>query len=169
MVFWDDGLSLDRHLQFLICYSFRMPMLSHLQIALPCQCPDKFRDKGDPMGDLSSRERAILEILVGAYVATGEPIGSRTVSKSRLGLSAATIRNSMSDLEDKGYLCQPHTSAGRVPSDKGYRCQGETGPRTIVQTPARVPVSRLKSFFSRLRPARRPLVMPASSRFPPQR
>lgn len=73
------------------------------------------------MGDLSSRERAILEILVGAYVATGEPIGSRTVSKSRLGLSAATIRNSMSDLEDKGYLCQPHTSAGRVPSDKGYR------------------------------------------------
>ena len=73
------------------------------------------------MDELSQREKAILNILIGTYVATGEPIGSRTISKSGLGLSAATVRNSMADLEDKGYLNQPHTSAGRVPTDKGYR------------------------------------------------
>lgn len=73
------------------------------------------------MTELTQRERAILDILIGAYVTTGEPVGSRTVSKMGLGLSAATIRNSMADLEEKGYLQHPHTSAGRVPSDKGYR------------------------------------------------
>ena len=73
------------------------------------------------MTELTQREKAILDILIGTYVTTGEPVGSRTVSKMGLGLSAATIRNSMSDLEEKGYLHQPHTSAGRVPSDKGYR------------------------------------------------
>ena len=73
------------------------------------------------MTELTSREKAILDILIGIYVATGEPVGSRTISKMDLGLSAATIRNSMADLEEKGYLRQPHTSAGRVPSDKGYR------------------------------------------------
>ena len=73
------------------------------------------------MAELSQREKAILEILVGTYVTTGEPIGSRTISKLGLGLSAATIRNSMADLEEKGFLSHPHTSAGRVPSDKGYR------------------------------------------------
>ena len=73
------------------------------------------------MTELTAREKAILDILIGTYVTTGEPVGSRTVSKMELGLSAATIRNSMADLEEKGYLHQPHTSAGRVPSDKGYR------------------------------------------------
>lgn len=73
------------------------------------------------MTELTQREKAILDILIGTYVTTGEPVGSRTVSKMELGLSAATIRNSMADLEEKGYLHQPHTSAGRVPSDKGYR------------------------------------------------
>ena len=73
------------------------------------------------MTELTLREKAILDILIGTYVTTGEPVGSRTISKMDLGLSAATIRNSMADLEDKGYLYQPHTSAGRVPSDKGYR------------------------------------------------
>ena len=73
------------------------------------------------MDELSHREEMILNMLIGVYVATGEPIGSRTISKSGLSLSAATVRNSMSDLEEKGYLGQPHTSAGRVPTDKGYR------------------------------------------------
>ncbi len=73
------------------------------------------------MTELTQRERAILDILIGTFVTTGEPVGSRSISKLGLGLSAATIRNSMADLEEKGYLCHPHTSAGRVPSDKGYR------------------------------------------------
>ena len=73
------------------------------------------------MDTLTEREEAILDILVTTYASTGRPVGSRTISRSGLGLSAATIRNSMGDLEEKGYLRQPHTSAGRVPSDKGYR------------------------------------------------
>ena len=56
------------------------------------------------------------------YLETGEPVGSRTISKyTDLNLSSATIRNEMSDLEEMGYILQPHTSAGRIPSDKGYR------------------------------------------------
>lgn len=56
------------------------------------------------------------------YLETGEPVGSRTISKyTDLNLSSATIRNEMSDLEDMGYICQPHTSAGRIPTDAGYR------------------------------------------------
>ncbi len=73
------------------------------------------------MPGLSHRETHILDILVRIYVATGEPVGSRTVAKSGLSLSAATVRNAMADLEEKGYLCHPHTSAGRMPTDKGYR------------------------------------------------
>lgn len=73
------------------------------------------------MEDLSSRERTILDRLVNCFIDTGEPVGSRTLSKRGLDLSAATVRNSMADLEEKGYLFQPHTSAGRVPTDKGYR------------------------------------------------
>ena len=73
------------------------------------------------MEDLSSRERTILDRLVNCFIDTGEPVGSRTLSKRGMDLSAATVRNSMADLEEKGYLFQPHTSAGRVPTDKGYR------------------------------------------------
>ena len=73
------------------------------------------------MEDLSSRERTILDRLVNCFIDTGEPVGSRTLSKQGVDLSAATVRNSMADLEEKGYLFQPHTSAGRVPTDKGYR------------------------------------------------
>jgi heat-inducible transcriptional repressor len=71
---------------------------------------------------LDERGREILALLIKVHIATGEPVGSRTVSKlSREGLSAATVRNIMSDLESAGYLEQPHTSAGRVPTDQGYR------------------------------------------------
>jgi len=65
---------------------------------------------------------AILAAIIRNYLETGEPVGSRTISKfADLGLSSATIRNEMADLEELGYLVQPHTSAGRIPSDKGYR------------------------------------------------
>lgn len=68
------------------------------------------------------RKRRVLEALIDDYIATAEPVGSRTLArKYGLGVSPATIRNEMADLEELGYLEQPHTSAGRVPSDKGYR------------------------------------------------
>ncbi len=72
--------------------------------------------------ELSERERQVLEAVIHSYVATAEPAGSRTISRrAGLGISPATIRNTMSDLEEKGYLFHPHTSAGRVPTDKAYR------------------------------------------------
>jgi len=71
---------------------------------------------------LNERERQVLEAVIETYVATAEPAGSRTISRRfGLALSPATIRNTMSDLEDKGYLYHPHTSAGRVPTDLAYR------------------------------------------------
>lgn len=71
---------------------------------------------------IGEREREILTAIVETYIATGEPVGSRTLARSsREGLSPATIRNVMSDLADSGYLEQPHTSAGRVPSPEAYR------------------------------------------------
>jgi len=71
---------------------------------------------------LDDRKKMILHAIIDDYISTAEPIGSRSVSKRHeLGLSSATIRNEMSDLEEMGYLIQPHTSAGRIPSDKGYR------------------------------------------------
>jgi heat-inducible transcriptional repressor len=71
---------------------------------------------------LSARERRVLEAVIQTYVQTAEPAGSRTVSRQfGLGVSPATIRNTMSDLEEKGFLFHPHTSAGRVPTNKAYR------------------------------------------------
>src|SRR5213596_367535 len=68
------------------------------------------------------RPREILKLIIRSYITSGEPVGSRTLSKVMDSkLSPATIRNIMSDLEEAGYLTQPHTSAGRVPSEKGYR------------------------------------------------
>lgn len=74
------------------------------------------------MAELDERKVKILDAIIRNYLDTGEPVGSRTISKySDLNLSSATIRNEMSDLEEMGYILQPHTSAGRIPSDKGYR------------------------------------------------
>ena len=71
---------------------------------------------------LDDRKWTILKAIVKTYLETGEPVGSRTISKyADLNLSSATIRNEMSDLEEMGYILQPHTSAGRIPSDAGYR------------------------------------------------
>ena len=72
--------------------------------------------------ELSERKLKILKAVIQNYLETGEPVGSRTISKyTDLNLSSATIRNEMADLEELGYIFQPHTSAGRIPSDKGYR------------------------------------------------
>ncbi|MFQ6805416.1 MAG: heat-inducible transcriptional repressor HrcA [Lachnospiraceae bacterium] len=74
------------------------------------------------MSELDERKRKILKAIIKTYLETGEPVGSRTISKDTdLNLSSATIRNEMSDLEEMGYIIQPHTSAGRIPSDAGYR------------------------------------------------
>src|SRR5438046_3699303 len=71
---------------------------------------------------LTERERQVLEAVIETYVETAEPAGSRTISRrSGMMLSAATIRNTMSDLEGKGFLYHPHTSAGRIPTDLAYR------------------------------------------------
>ena len=81
------------------------------------QRPDERSDE-----ELDDRKVIILKAIVSNYLETGEPVGSRTISKYiHLDLSPATIRNEMSDLEDMGYIIQPHTSAGRIPTDKGYR------------------------------------------------
>lgn len=72
--------------------------------------------------ELDARKAKILDAIIQTYMKTGEPVGSRTISKyTDLHLSSATIRNEMSDLEEMGYIVQPHTSAGRIPTDKGYR------------------------------------------------
>ena len=71
---------------------------------------------------LTDRKKRILKAIIKTYMETGEPVGSRTISKDAdLNVSSATIRNEMADLEELGYIMQPHTSAGRIPSDKGYR------------------------------------------------
>jgi heat-inducible transcriptional repressor len=72
--------------------------------------------------NMAARRDKILDLIVRSYIEDAEPVGSRTISrKSTVGLSPASIRNIMADLEDQELICQPHTSAGRVPTDKGYR------------------------------------------------
>lgn len=75
-----------------------------------------------PLEDLSDREIRVLEAVIQVYIETAEPAGSQTVAQRfPLGVSSATIRNTMSELEDKGFLYHPHTSAGRIPTDRAYR------------------------------------------------
>lgn len=79
------------------------------------------------MEQLDERKLKILQAIIRNYLENGEPVGSRTISKyTDLNLSSATIRNEMADLEELGYILQPHTSAGRIPSDKGYRLYVDT-------------------------------------------
>src|SRR5216110_2307182 len=88
---------------------------------------------------LNERERQVLEAVIETYVETAEPAGSRTVSKRfGLSLSPASIRNTMSDLEEKGYLYHPHTSAGRIPTDIAYRVYVDSlmHPSAITRTQA---------------------------------
>lgn len=77
--------------------------------------------------DLSPRKKAILKAVIDSHIDNGEPVGSKALTKSsRFDLSSATIRNEMAELESMGYLVQPHTSAGRVPTDLGYRFYVDT-------------------------------------------
>ncbi len=79
-------------------------------------------EPGVTWDELGDRGRQVLQAVIFEYIVTAEPVGSRPVAKKyALGLSPATIRNTMADLEEMGYLAQPHTSAGRVPTDKAYR------------------------------------------------
>ena len=80
------------------------------------------------MDELSERQKQILQAIIEDYITNAIPVGSRTISKS-FALSSATIRNEMSDLEDLGYLEQPHTSAGRIPS---FRCRRLTTSKNIM-------------------------------------
>lgn len=92
-------------------------------MARPSRGPRKTAN-GDPIADgpLTEREHDVLEAVVRTYVNTAEPAASRTIARGfDLGVSPATIRNTMADLEEKGYLLHPHSSAGRVPSDRAYR------------------------------------------------
>lgn len=96
---------------------------------------------------LSERQRLILSAIVDDYIRSAEPVGSRSISKrGDVGYSPATIRNEMSDLEELGYLEQPHTSAGRVPSHKGYRYYVDH--LIHVKEMPRREIDRLKLFFA---------------------
>ena len=82
----------------------------------------RLKAKRNESMELDERKVRILKAIVSNYLETGEPVGSRTISKlADMNVSPATIRNEMSDLEDMGFICQPHASAGRVPTDAGYR------------------------------------------------
>ncbi|MDQ3493754.1 MAG: heat-inducible transcriptional repressor HrcA, partial [Chloroflexota bacterium] len=90
----------------------------------------------DRPGPLEPRSEAILQAIIEEYVATAAPVGSMTlVSRYRLGVSPATVRNVMAELEAAGYIGQPHTSAGRVPTDAGYRLYVETIAEVVVLAP----------------------------------
>ena len=92
-----------------------------------------------PVHELSERERRVLEAVVQSYVETAEPAGSRTLARRfGLGVSPATIRNTMSDLEEKGFLFHPHASAGRIPTDKAYRVYVDS----LLQVPELSPQER---------------------------
>lgn len=97
---------------------------------------------------LTERQMMILQMVVNDYVRFAEPVGSRTISKqSELGLSAATIRNEMADLEEMGYLEQPHTSAGRIPSQRGYRFYVDHLLRSAPGL-SKAEIAEIKSLFS---------------------
>ncbi|MCA0420326.1 MAG: response regulator, partial [Proteobacteria bacterium] len=79
-------------------------------------------DDHDALSSLTKRQYEVLRAIVEDYVATEEPVGSRAlVERHQLGVSPATVRNDMAVLEEEGFITQPHTSAGRIPTDKGYR------------------------------------------------
>ena len=117
--------------------------------------------------ELNERERQVLQALLFEYTVTAEPVGSRQLArKHALGLSPATIRNTMADLEETGFLVQPHTSAGRVPTDKAYRYyvdslmgRSEMVARTRIDSSARsrAPGARSTTSWRRLGAALRAL------------
>ncbi len=108
---------------------------------------------GEGPGDLDGRKAYILATVVYEYIATAEPVGSQTLTqKYNLGVSSATVRNDMAELEAEGYLVQPHTSAGRVPSDAGYRAYVDQ-----LMAPEELPVQERRRIRDELRDASREL------------
>jgi heat-inducible transcriptional repressor len=94
----------------------------HVEVSLPVLTPDPSGLDDRTRDELDERKLRVLRAIVAEYVSGGEPVGSkRVVEATELGVSAATVRNEMAALEELGYIRQPHTSAGRVPTDKGYR------------------------------------------------
>lgn len=97
---------------------------------------------------MTPRSRGVLHEIVEAYIATGEPVASRSIAHRRgESLSAASIRNIMADLDQEGYLCQPHTSAGRVPTEKAFRSYVQS---LTLRRMASAEIERLKEEFGRL-------------------
>src|ERR1700757_804273 len=97
---------------------------------------------------MNLRSRGILHNIVEAYIALGEPVASRSIARRwHDGLSAASIRNTMADLADEGFLSQPHTSAGRVPTEKAFRSYVES---LSLRRMAAAEIERLRSEFGRL-------------------
>src|ERR1700731_4785128 len=97
---------------------------------------------------MTPRSLEVLHEIVETYIATGEPVASRSIARRRRdGLSAASIRNVMADLDEEGYLMQPHTSAGRVPTEKAFRSYVQSlGMRKLVAAE----IDRLRGQFGRL-------------------
>ncbi|HAA37638.1 MAG TPA: HrcA family transcriptional regulator, partial [Firmicutes bacterium] len=101
------------------------------------------------MTGLNERKQKILHAIVTDYIQTAEPVGSRTISRHyQINLSAATIRNEMADLEELGYVTQPHTSAGRIPTQQGYRFYVDALMDQAALTPAEE--KYLTEFFRQL-------------------
>ncbi|MCX7884019.1 MAG: heat-inducible transcriptional repressor HrcA [Caloramator sp.] len=97
---------------------------------------------------LGERKKTILRAVIIDYIDTAEPVGSRTIAKKyEMGISSATIRNEMADLEELGYLEQPHTSAGRIPSDKGYRFF--VNELMELQRPSNYEIEAVRNFLDR--------------------
>src|SRR5688500_19174434 len=93
------------------------------------------------MAELSARKKDILRRVVEEYIASGEPVGSKTVVEgSGLGVSPSTVRNELAELEALGLLTHPHTSAGRIPTDSGYRFYAEDVLQRQEARPARFPL-----------------------------
>lgn len=110
---------------------------------------------------LDDRKLAILSAIVEEYISTGRPVGSQTVVMRRnLGVSAATVRNEMKQLEREGYIEQPHTSAGRVPTDLGYRQYVDSTERSVHLRPALRRI--VERFFSRTQAEMRTLLAETS-------
>lgn len=100
----------------------RDPRPLHLTVTVAQPADDRAAQPGPGADDLDERKLTVLRAIVAEYVAGGEPVGSkRVVEAAGLEVSAATVRNEMAALEELGYITQPHTSAGRIPTDRGYR------------------------------------------------
>src|ERR1700736_3434519 len=97
---------------------------------------------------MTPRSLEVLHEIVESYIANGEPVASRSIARRRRdGLSAASIRNVMADLDEEGYLTQPHTSAGRVPTEKAFRSYVQS---LSLRRMAAAEIERLRAEFGRL-------------------